>query len=152
MPLYFAYGSNMDLSQLTERCPSATFRHMAVVRGYRLGFTRLSQKRQGGVADLVPDRTGEVWGGVFEVSEADVIRLDRSEGVYLKPPAYQRITVKALCPSDNEWLSAFSYEVVAKAAEEIRPNASYMTVIVGGAVRWNLPQQYIDKLKNVEVC
>ncbi|HZQ75078.1 MAG TPA: gamma-glutamylcyclotransferase family protein [Burkholderiales bacterium] len=152
MPFYFAYGSNMDLNQLTERCPSAKFRHIAVVRGYQLSFTRFSQKRQCGVADLVPDRGGEVWGAVFEMSEADVVHLDRKEGVHLKPPAYQRITVKTLCPSSNEWLDAFTYEVVAKAADHVRPNASYMSLIVAGALRWNLPQQYIDKLKSVEVC
>jgi gamma-glutamylcyclotransferase (GGCT)/AIG2-like uncharacterized protein YtfP len=152
MPFYFAYGSNMDLSQLTERCPSAKFRHISLVRGYQLGFTRFSQKRQCGVADLVPDGGGQVWGAVFEMSEADVVRLDGSEGVHLKPPAYRRINVKALCPSDNEWLDAFSYEVVAKAAEHVKPNAGYMDLIVAGAVRWELPQQYIDKLKSVEVC
>ncbi|MCE7891177.1 MAG: gamma-glutamylcyclotransferase, partial [Sorangiineae bacterium PRO1] len=51
---YFAYGSNLGQSALRERCPSARQLGVARVEGFRLGFTRRSEKRRGGVADLVP--------------------------------------------------------------------------------------------------
>lgn len=152
MPLYFAYGSNMDLVQLTERCPSAKFSQAAVINGYRLGFTRFSRKRQGGVADLVPDPAAEVWGGVFRIADHDLDRLDRTEGMRLTPPAYRRITAKVMSPADNQWLSVFTYEVVEKAAEHFKPSAGYMQLIIGGAERLALPRPYIEKLRNVEVC
>ncbi len=152
VPLYFAYGSNMDELQIVERCPSAKFQQAGVVRGYRLGFTRFSQKRQCGVADLVPDTNAEVWGAVFAISGGDLTDLDRSEGANLKPPLYQRVSVKVCSSSSNETLTAVTYEVVRKAPEHVKPNAAYMALIIGGAQRWGLPQPYIAELKKIEVC
>jgi len=152
MPLYFAYGSNMDLEQLADRCPSAKFQHVAVARGYRLAFTRFSQKRQCGVADLILDMGSEVWGAVFKIGAPDVTKLDRSEGAHLTPPAYRRVPLEVSRAADGESVHAFTYEVVAKAAEHVKPNTVYLGLMVGGAVRWGLPQQYIEKLKKVEVC
>src|SRR5687767_6545074 len=102
MPLYFAYGSNMDLDQIVVRCPSAKFQHAAVARGFRLGFTRFSKKRGCGVADLVAETGEEVWGAVFKIAELDVAKLDRSEGVFLTPPAYRRVPIQVLTLAESE--------------------------------------------------
>src|SRR5882762_4531523 len=111
MPLYFAYGSNMDLDQIVQRCPSAKFQHSAVARGYRLGFTRFSKSRECGVADLIAEAGKEVWGAVFEIAASDVARLDRSEGVFLTPPAYRRVPIKVFKLADSKSGDAFTYEV-----------------------------------------
>ena len=152
MPLYFAYGSNMDLNQIVERCPSAKFHHPAVARGFRLAFTRFSEKRQCGVADLIADASEEVWGAVFKIAGLDIPRLDRGEGVFLTPPAYRRMPIKVFPPGGHELRDAFTYEVVAEAARHLKPNVAYVGLIVGGAVRWGLPEQYIEKLRKIEVC
>jgi hypothetical protein len=53
VPHYFAYGSNMSRAELLAYCPSAHFLGIARLDGWRLDFTVFSQKRQGGVADIV---------------------------------------------------------------------------------------------------
>jgi hypothetical protein len=64
MPKYFAYGSNMSSTQIKKRCPSVRFVCAAELRGFRLGFTRFSEKRNGGVADIVAAAEEAVWGTV----------------------------------------------------------------------------------------
>ena len=48
--LYFAYGSNMDWSRMSKRCPSARFLFAAKATGFRLDFTRYSTNNHCGVA------------------------------------------------------------------------------------------------------
>jgi gamma-glutamylcyclotransferase (GGCT)/AIG2-like uncharacterized protein YtfP len=107
--------------------------------------------RQCGVADLIADPAAEVWGALFEIASHDLPNLDRKEGLMLKPPAYRRVSIKVLRAMDHKLINAFTYEVVTKAAQEIRPNAAYMKLIIDGAVLWDLPDQYIDKLKKIAV-
>ena len=38
MPLYFAYGSNMEGHQIVIRCPSATYVNTATLGGYIITF------------------------------------------------------------------------------------------------------------------
>jgi gamma-glutamylcyclotransferase len=45
MPLTFAYGSNLDCTQMRERCPSTRFVCIAALKDYRLAFTRHSRGR-----------------------------------------------------------------------------------------------------------
>jgi hypothetical protein len=65
--LYFAYGSNMDWGQMKGRCPSVRFVGVAKLPDHRLVFTRKSVNRGCGVADVVRDAGGGVWGAVFEI-------------------------------------------------------------------------------------
>src|SRR5436853_668250 len=78
--LYFAYGSNMDWAQMNKRCPSARFVGIAALTEHRVGFTRRSVNRGCGVADVIPEAGRKVWGVVYEVSDLDLDRLDKSEG------------------------------------------------------------------------
>jgi hypothetical protein len=130
MPLYFAYGSNMDPDLIRQRCPFARFRFVARAPGFRLAFTRFSAKRKCGVADIVPDVMSEVWGAVFAICEKDTRRLDRVEGVFLTPPAYRRIPLR-VWPADRDHApaQAFAYEVVNKARAPIPTNAEYMKLL-----------------------
>jgi gamma-glutamylcyclotransferase (GGCT)/AIG2-like uncharacterized protein YtfP len=78
--LYFAYGSNMDWTQMRERRPSAQFVAVARLPEYRLAFTRRSINRGCGVSDVVADKKESVWGVVFDIQETDIALLDKSEG------------------------------------------------------------------------
>ena len=44
---YFAYGSNMDERQMQSRCLESLLVGIAILDGYRLGFTRYSKNRNG---------------------------------------------------------------------------------------------------------
>jgi cation transport regulator ChaC len=149
MPKYFAYGSNMSDEQIAHRCPSHRFVCVAELRGYRLAFTRRSEKRGCGVADVVATAGENVWGVVFEMSDADLSALDRHEGVHMKLPAYVRKNVQVVA-TDGHLLDAITYEVFTKAENEHAPNAEYLGLISAGARKWGLPQDYQEALLNIK--
>jgi len=80
--LIFAYGSNMDLQQIKERCPNSDLASfLAEARGWKLCFPRESNKRKGGVGSIEREEGSSVWGVVFSVNERDLASLDSHEGV-----------------------------------------------------------------------
>lgn len=74
---YFAYGSNMSLKQMAERCPSSLFKGKGRIEGYRW------QINQRGVANIVESRGDYVEGLVYQIDANDKRKLNRSEGVAL---------------------------------------------------------------------
>ena len=51
--LIFAYGSNMDLAQMKERCPNSDLQSfIAEARSWKLCFPRYSENRNGGVGSI----------------------------------------------------------------------------------------------------
>ncbi|KAM3518797.1 hypothetical protein MY4038_009991, partial [Beauveria bassiana] len=76
--LYFAYGSNIHVSQMAERCPRSLFVGAASLPGHRW------QINERGVANIVPSPSHRVEGLVYLVDREDEKTLDRSEGVSRK--------------------------------------------------------------------
>ncbi len=72
---YFAYGSNLHVTQMAQRCPHSVFLGKATLPGYRW------QINQRGVANVVESLDDCVEGLVFLVNPRDEKALDRSEGV-----------------------------------------------------------------------
>jgi len=73
--LYFAYGSNMNLGQMTRRCPDAVALTPAVLHDYRLAF------RGSGVATILPCKGESVPGVLWCITPNSEASLDRYEGV-----------------------------------------------------------------------
>jgi len=79
--LYFAYGSNLSLAQMAQRCPSSPYLGVAVLRDWRWIINAR------GYANVVPSPGDLVYGLTYALSEEDEARLDVNEGVpyaYLK--------------------------------------------------------------------
>ncbi|MCU0819849.1 MAG: gamma-glutamylcyclotransferase [Beijerinckiaceae bacterium] len=82
MPLYFAYGANMDVAAMTRRTPG----------GKPLGLARLVRHRfvitEHGYASVVRDPRQMVHGLLWDMLLADIRALDRFEevdrGLYVK--------------------------------------------------------------------
>lgn len=77
---YFAFGSNMHLTQMASRCPDSRVFAKGILHGYRW------QINQRGVANVVRCKRSEepepvVEGILFTVSSSDIRSLDRSEGI-----------------------------------------------------------------------
>lgn len=128
MPLYFAYGSCMNLNDLTRSGIEATFVDTAVVINYRLAFSRYSYYRKGGVADIVKAKRKMVEGVLFEVPNFKT--LDLREGA---PWVYRRIRVRVYPRKSRGWKWAWTYEVVNKASVEFAPSKEYADIIREGA-------------------
>lgn len=150
--LYFAYGSNLDWTQMRRRCPSAQFVCIAKLPDHKLAFTRKSKDRGCGVADVVPEQNAEVWGAVFEINERDIGRLDRSEG--FSPGrvqnSYTREERHVFSDGDSKKPLATWVYIAQREDEPPLPNDVYKRLIVEGAKFWHLPPHYITKLEKIE--
>lgn len=145
MPLYFAYGSNLAVEQMYTRCPSARVVSVGCLREFRLDFTRYSSGWGGGVADVLPDKNCEVWGLVFEVSEAELKTLDTFEGV---PTAYIRFEV-CIYTTEGNLPKVWVYAVREKQPFT-PPTTQYMRIIKHAAMKWQFPTSYCDLLDRFE--
>ena len=152
--LTYAYGSNMDLNQMLERCPSAQFICVAVLKNHRLAFTRKSTNRNCGVSDVVPTPDSVVWGVVYEITEYDLAVLDIKEGYrpsrLAEDNSYNRRTETVFQNGDEtKPLNIEIYFAVPQKNPPL-PNQEYKNLIVNGARHWNLPAEYIAELEKIK--
>ena len=71
--LYFAYGSNLNKSQMALRSPTAKALGSAYFPNWRLVFRGVADIEHGDEQDLLPV-------GIWRIEEADEAALDRYEG------------------------------------------------------------------------
>jgi gamma-glutamylcyclotransferase (GGCT)/AIG2-like uncharacterized protein YtfP len=140
---YFAYGSNMDVERLRDRCPSAVVRGTGSLAGYRLVFNICSSGWNCGAANVVPDPSSVVWGVVASVSDEDLRVLDRFEG---HPDHYQRVSLPVMIGSAVSPM--WTYVAPAEHAV-VLPSAAYMAVLIAAAIRHQCPAQYVTMLRAV---
>ena len=70
--LYIAYGSNINLEQMANRCPNSKVVGKEMLKDYELEFR--------GVATIVPNDKSEVPVLIWEIDGRDEYSLDRYEG------------------------------------------------------------------------
>jgi hypothetical protein len=137
MPLYFAYGSNMDRAAMRQRCPKST----------PLGPARLARHRlvigAQGYASVVHDPRRSVWGLLWDLALADVSALDRYEDVG------NGLYGKAVQPviTDSGARRALIYLVADSRPGAARPG--YIEGILGAARDIGLPPDYIRDLEGL---
>jgi gamma-glutamylcyclotransferase (GGCT)/AIG2-like uncharacterized protein YtfP len=137
-PRYFAYGSNLNLTDWRRWCHERGYERQAdglrfvsraLLPDRRLGFTRMSDGRGCGVLDVVPARGHVVEGGLFAVDDDTWRLLDRKEGA---PVAYRRIPVTAFTDDGRE-LAAETYEVLPEErVDHVPPDDAYLGVVSAG--------------------
>jgi gamma-glutamylcyclotransferase len=143
---YFAYGSNMNWQQMKRRCPSSRFVCVARLPDYRFGITRHSRLRDCGTANICPASAEDVWGIVYEVSDAELRVLDSFED------GYRREILSFYPVADGRQpLDALVY--VADIEQSVpRPNSEYRRLIIEGAKHWQLPESYVALLEALQVA
>ena len=135
---YFAYGSNMDLGQMRERCPDSEFVGIAVLEGYRFVYDGYSRTRQGAVANIEEDPASRVYGVLFLISEEDEQALDRYEGY---PRAYDKKRVRVKDAEGREYEALVYWR---EPREEGMPSEEYEEIIVSAAEEFGFPEDYIS--------
>lgn len=126
---YFAYGSNLNVQQMLQRCPDAIALGPAVLPGWRLVFR--------GVADVEQSVRSKVRGAVWLVSDRDLRALDRYEGF---PHLYGRRTVMVDRPDGA--MSAWVYLMVDGRSDprpEALPSPYYFETILEGYRDFRIP-------------
>ena len=126
---YLAYGSNLNIAQMQFRCPDATVVGTAVIPDYELLF---KGSLTGAYLTIEPKQGAQVPVGVWEVSLADELRLDRYEGFpsfYYKKE--MRIPVKDIRTGKVRQRDAFVY-VMHEDRKLGVPTESYMRTCLDG--------------------
>ncbi len=150
--IYFAYGSNMDPTQMRERCVRSRARGAGFLSGYRLHFPRWSPRRKHAVASIEAFPGAHVWGVVYDMTPEDWACLHPFEGHIAEGHAengYDLIRVEVLV--DAAAISARTYVAVPDPSS---PDAGLTSVryrqqLIDGAVAHNLPQDYVAALRAV---
>jgi gamma-glutamylcyclotransferase len=141
--LYFAYASNMNHTQMKERCPGGRFLKPVVLEGYRLVYDGYSVTRQGATANIVKSDADSVRGALFEITEKDKLALDSHEGY---PKEYDRKVVEVKDAQGSAY-AAMTYFRPGRALG--KPHPDYEKVILDGAKDCRLPEDYIDRYLRV---
>jgi gamma-glutamylcyclotransferase (GGCT)/AIG2-like uncharacterized protein YtfP len=134
MPLYFAYGYNMDQAAMLQRCPASK----------AVGIARLMRHRfiifDAGYASVVRDPQRAVWGMVWDLALADVPALDRYES--LSTGLY----AKVVQPVVTEQGPRRAMVYVGRSAKPGTPRPGYMEEVIQAAQHAGLPEDYIKSL------
>src|SRR5919112_1992575 len=134
MPLYFAYGSNMDRDAMLRRCPAS--RPVGIGRLMRHRFIVFDE----GYATVVRDPQRAVWGMIWDLALADMPALDRYES--LSTGLY----TKVLQPVVSTQGPRRAVVYVGRSAKPGVPKPGYMEGVVEAATHAGLPAEYIRSL------
>jgi len=138
MPLYFGYGSNLDVQQMHRRCAEVVrLAAPGCLRGYTLAFNAYSSSWGGGVADVVRAPQQEVWGLVYDVSRGGLERLDIYEGY---PHLYTRFQ-GTIDTAQGVLTDVWIYTVVHKQ-DFIPPRQAYLGILQRAARCFGFPEAY----------
>ncbi len=128
---YFAYGSNLCVRQMAQRCPDAANPRPAVLGDYDWLIN------QRGVATVESFAGNQVHGVLWQLSDRDLAALDSAEGV---PVRYQRdrLTVSTADGSSPAWV------YIDHRVTPGPPRLGYLDRIIGGALQHGLPRHWIE--------
>jgi hypothetical protein len=135
MPLYFAYGSNMDVAAMARRCPRSK-----ALGAARLPRHRLAIMREGWLT-ATRDARGEVDGVLWEVAFADMQALERHEG--LAGGLYVKTSQPVIAASGPK--RALIYFGANNGPGTVQP--VYIADVLKAARAWRLPGATIARLE-----
>jgi hypothetical protein len=137
LPVYFAYGSNMNVSAMARRCPRSRALGLA-----RLERHRLAVMREGWLT-AVRDPRSAVQGVLWDLALSDVAALDRYEGVshglYVK--LLQAVVAERAPRQAIVYFGANAGPGLARPA--------YIAEILAAARSWPLPAQGVEALERI---
>jgi len=137
MPLYFAYGANMDVGAMAVRCP----RSKALCPA-RLPRHRLAVMREGWLT-AVRDPRSTVHGVLWDLALADVATLDRYEGL----PRGIYIKLAQPVVAERGPRQAIVYFGANAGPGAARPD--YIAGVIAAARSWLLPAEAIEALERI---
>jgi phage replication-related protein YjqB (UPF0714/DUF867 family)/gamma-glutamylcyclotransferase (GGCT)/AIG2-like uncharacterized protein YtfP len=131
---YFAYGSNLCVRQMAQRCPDAVNPRRAVLSDHDWLIN------QRGVATVEPLHGTTVHGVVWDLSDHDLALLDRAESV----PAHYRRDCMTVQTEDGP---ADAWVYIDHRVNLGPPRPGYLERIIDGALHHGLPRHWIDFLR-----
>jgi gamma-glutamylcyclotransferase (GGCT)/AIG2-like uncharacterized protein YtfP len=142
VPVYAAYGSNMDSKRMAERCPHSPSRGHGWLQGWRLTFGGEDIGWDGALGTVVEDIGGRVFVMLYDVTTADEARLDQWEGVDIGVYRKMRLRVHTLDGDVLAWL------YVLDGYEGGLPSARYIGMLADAAEAAGAPDDYVTDVRN----
>ena len=134
MPLYFAYGSNMDVAAMAARCP----------RSKPLGPARLMRHRlvlmREGWLNAARDPHSTVHGILWDLALSDTPALDRYEGV---ASGLYRKALQAVATATGAKRALIYFGANAGPGS---PSPGYIEGVIAAAQFWRLPPAALTAL------
>ena len=123
---YISYGSNMNLYQMSYRCPNSKVYGNGKVYGYKLVFNYHADiVYTGNDEDYVPVVVWDL------EDQTDLACLDRYEGY---PLYYDKINVDVVMDDTREVINAMVYVMIDKRKGVYPPSEEYFECIIQGYV------------------
>ncbi|CAL1286731.1 unnamed protein product [Larinioides sclopetarius] len=140
---YFAYGSNMLTQRMHINCPSALFKCIGELKGFRLSSTDFAHTWKGGAATILESKNDSVWGVVWEISKNHEEKLDMQEKGYqpLNLPIEANLFGRLDCKV---------YQKLVCKEDVALVSYIYKKVCIQGAKEHGLPLHYIKKLQAIQ--
>ena len=132
---YLAYGSNLNVSQMKQRCPNAKPVGTAIIRNYELLF---KGSKTGSYLTIEPKNGEKVPVAVWEVTESDEKRLDLYEGF---PKFYYKKNVEVTVNSRK--IKAFVY-IMHEERKLGVPSRQYMTTCMEGYQDFSFDRKFLE--------
>ncbi len=136
-PLYFAYGSNMDVSAMAGRCPRSKALGLA-----RLERHRLAVMREGWLT-VVRDPRSAMHGVLWDLALSDIAALDRYEN--LSQGLYVKLTQAVIAERGPK--QAIVYFGANSGPGVPRP--AYIAEVLAAARSWPLPAEGVEALERI---
>ena len=133
--LYFAYGSNLNHSQMKKRCKDSIFLKKINLKGFTLTFR--SKYR---AADLDSKKNSFVPGALYEISKSDEKKLDIYEDYPILYKKYYFTYYQK---------KVMTYTMTRKTSFKF-PTDRYLNVVKRGYQDCNLNNRYLKKALNAE--
>ena len=135
MPLYFAYGSNMERGPMAARCPGS--RPLGPARLPRHRFVITAE----GYASVLRDPRRTVWGLLWDLALADVPALDRYENVA------SRLYVKTQQPVLTAGGPRRALIYIGTTTAVGTPRPGYVEAVAAAAREAGLPADYVREIE-----
>jgi gamma-glutamylcyclotransferase (GGCT)/AIG2-like uncharacterized protein YtfP len=132
--LYFAYGSNLNVEQMMERCPRCLPVAKLTLPDWRLYFS--------GVLNVERCEGRSTPGALYRVTPSDIAALDVYEGY---PRLYGKVEFDVRLNAGNVE-EAFLYAI--PSAAEYSPSLSYFNVCEQGYRDWRLPLAELERAED----
>ena len=137
--LYFAYGSNLDLEQMAQRCPDAEIVGPVRLENYELRF------RGSGFATVAPKKGSTVHGLVWKITPNCEQSLDRYEG-YPRHYIKEAVTVQT---ADGSKIPVMAYIMAEPMCRQpALPYPRYYRAIQQGFEANGLPVESLEEAWN----
>ena len=145
---YIAYGSNLNIDQMSYRCPGARVVGTSKIPDFQLLF---KGSKSGAYLTIEPKKGAKVPVAVWEVTADDELSLDRYEGY---PNFYYKteVEIPVICISDRRVrkLKAFIY-IMHEEREIGVPSQRYVDICLDGYEAFGFDEKHLYEALNISL-